>query len=81
MTPAAGLFERAKQVASLLADPRTPRLPRLAVLGAIAYLIMPFDLIPDFVFPVVGYLDDFGLLWLTLRWMLSRAPGTPPPGQ
>ena len=38
-------------------DPRTPKISKIMVLGAIAYLIWPFDLIPD-VIPFAGFVDE-----------------------
>ena len=54
----------------VLTDSRTP-LPAKLILGAaVGYLLLPFDLIPDFI-PVLGQLDDVlivpGLVWLALR--------------
>jgi uncharacterized membrane protein YkvA (DUF1232 family) len=54
----------------VLRDSRTPWYAK-AVLGlAVGYLLMPFDLIPDFI-PVLGQLDDVlsvpGLVWLALK--------------
>lgn len=41
----------------LLLDPRTPKLSKVMVLAAIAYLVWPFDLIPDFI-PFAGLVDE-----------------------
>jgi len=43
----------------------TPGWARKIVLGAIAYLINPFDTIPD-LSPLVGYSDDLGILGFAL---------------
>jgi uncharacterized membrane protein YkvA (DUF1232 family) len=63
---AIGLFGR------LARDPDVPRAAKLLVLVAIAYLALPFDLVPDFI-PVVGALDDVLVVVLVLRVVLAAA--------
>jgi uncharacterized membrane protein YkvA (DUF1232 family) len=57
----------------LFADERVPRSRKLVLLLVLAYLALPFDLIPDFV-PVAGQLDDAIVVGLGLRFVL-RAGG------
>ena len=58
----------------LLSDPRISRGRKLLLLAPVAYLCMPFDLIPDFI-PIAGQLDDAIVVGLALRTVL-RAAGT-----
>jgi uncharacterized membrane protein YkvA (DUF1232 family) len=53
----------------LLSDPRATRAQRLMLIGLVAYLSMPFDLVPDFI-PVAGQLDDAIVALLVLRTVL-----------
>jgi uncharacterized membrane protein YkvA (DUF1232 family) len=57
----------------LLSDPRVPTRSKVALWGFVAYLAMPFDLIPDFI-PVAGQLDDALLALFVLRH-LARSAG------
>ena len=45
---------------------------RLPVWLLLAYLVLPIDLVPDFL-PVVGYADDVILVSLVLRRLIRRA--------
>jgi uncharacterized membrane protein YkvA (DUF1232 family) len=53
----------------VLEHPKTPWLAKFFLGLAVGYLLLPFDLIPDFI-PVLGQLDDLviipGLLYLAL---------------
>jgi uncharacterized membrane protein YkvA (DUF1232 family) len=42
-------------------DRRTPTHVRVALLGALAYFIAPFDILPD-VLPIIGLTDDAAIL-------------------
>jgi uncharacterized membrane protein YkvA (DUF1232 family) len=53
----------------LLADPRVPRRKKLILAALIPYLVLPFDLVPDFI-PVAGYIDDAVIVALVLRHVL-----------
>jgi uncharacterized membrane protein YkvA (DUF1232 family) len=55
----------------LIRDPRVPRSSRLWLWFAVAWLISPIDLIPEFV-PVAGPLDDAIVASLVLRHVLRR---------
>lgn len=54
----------------VIADPRLPRWRRRLLKLALAWLLSPVDLVPDWI-PVLGWLDDAVavplLLWLALR--------------
>ena len=58
----------------LMRDPRTPFYLKLIIVGALVYLIIPFDLFPDFFIPGVGYVDDLILLSWAIRFFLHRVP-------
>jgi uncharacterized membrane protein YkvA (DUF1232 family) len=53
-----------KLILRLLGDRRVSVLAKLIPVGALAYLIMPADLLPGLVLPGIGALDDAALLWL-----------------
>lgn len=76
-------FERSKEITRslkrevivyqrVLRDERTPVVAKLLLGLAIGYLLMPFDLIPDFI-PVIGHLDDAvvipALVFVALRFI------------
>ncbi|WP_461152546.1 YkvA family protein [Saccharopolyspora tripterygii] len=56
----------------LAADPGMPRGVRIRLGGLLAYLALPFDLVPDFV-PVLGYADDAIVVVAVLRSVVRRA--------
>ena len=56
----------------LLTDGRVSRVDKLLVVGAIAYIVTPIDLIPDFI-PFLGQVDDVYLLVLSLTRLISHA--------
>jgi uncharacterized membrane protein YkvA (DUF1232 family) len=52
-------------------DRQTPRHVQAALLGAIAYFVLPFDFVPDML-PVLGFTDDAAILATALRMVASH---------
>ena len=51
---------------------RSPALPwkdKAKIIAALAYLLSPFDILPDAI-PVVGVIDDAAILWAVLRLLV-----------
>jgi uncharacterized membrane protein YkvA (DUF1232 family) len=47
-------------------DRETPREVQAVLVGALAYFVLPFDVIPDML-PVLGYTDDAAVLAAAIR--------------
>ncbi len=57
----------------VLKDSRTPRLAKFFLGAAIFYVLLPFDLIPDFI-PILGQLDDLVIVPLLFFLALKNIP-------
>lgn len=60
-----------KLLGRLIKDSRVPTTEKVLLAGAIFYVVMPLDFIPD-VIPFVGQLDDTYLVALTLLRLINR---------
>jgi len=56
----------------LITDRRVAMLDKALVAGAIAYILLPTDFIPDFI-PFLGEVDDVYLLVMSLRRLVENA--------
>lgn len=61
-----------KLLGGLLTDRRVAPLDKMLVGAAIVYIIMPLDLIPDFI-PFLGEVDDVFLLATAIQRLISNA--------
>jgi uncharacterized membrane protein YkvA (DUF1232 family) len=61
-----------KLLGGLATDPRVSMVDKMLVLGAMAYIVMPIDVIPDFI-PFLGEVDDLYLLILALQRLIANA--------
>ena len=72
-------------VRRLASDDQLPRKVRVGLGLLLVYLLLPIDVVPDFI-PVIGYADDAVIVMLVLRYVTRQAgkdaldrhwPGTP----
>ena len=52
-------------------DRATPKHIQISLLGALAYFILPFDFLPDFL-PVLGFTDDAAVLATAIRMIAGQ---------
>jgi len=73
-----------RMLRSIVRDPATPLDVRLVLIGMLAWIVSPIDLIPEFI-PVLGPMDDAVVAVVALRYvrrrvgvtgMRARWPGT-----
>jgi len=57
----------AKHAWAVFRAKNTPRYVKLVLALGLAYILSPWDLIPDWL-PVIGVLDDFALAALLIAW-------------
>jgi len=73
------IIEKAKQelayYRALFNHPKTPKLARWLIGGAIAYLLSPIDIIPDGI-PILGQIDDLLIVPVMIYLALGMIPET-----
>lgn len=57
----------------LMRDRRVGLLPKAMLVGALTYVVVPFDLIPDFAVPF-GEMDDLAILVGAVHYFLQWCP-------
>jgi uncharacterized membrane protein YkvA (DUF1232 family) len=66
---------RARLATRLMREPQVPLMFKALLVGAACYVILPFDLIPDFL-PGLGQLDDLTVTLLAIEAVIALTPRT-----
>lgn len=74
----AGLRGMGTRFFSYVRDPRVSLWRKLAGVLAVVYFVSPIDALPDFI-PVLGWLDDLGLLSAVAVFMFREVQRWRPP--
>jgi uncharacterized membrane protein YkvA (DUF1232 family) len=62
-----------KIIKATLTDDRVPSLLKYGLIGTIIYIVSPVDILPD-VLPIIGQIDDIGLIIAVLERIKSNLP-------
>lgn len=68
------LMVRVKLIGRLMVDRRVKFWLKLIPVGTLAYLVMPIDLIPGGVIPLVGAVDDVAIVWFGASMFIELCP-------
>jgi len=71
---AGGLLTQSRLILRLLKDSRVPGWVKIIPLGGLLYLLSPIDLVPGFVIPGLGQVDDVVVLLLALKTFIDLSP-------
>ena len=69
-----GLVRQARLAWRLLRDGRVPGWVKMIPAIGLVYLLSPIDLIPDWVLPGLGQMDDIALVLLALKMFVDLSP-------
>ena len=67
------LLSHVRLTLRLIREPAVPLLMKAIPVLAVVYVVSPIDLVPD-VIPIVGQLDDLGVIILALETFLKLCP-------
>jgi uncharacterized membrane protein YkvA (DUF1232 family) len=70
------LLAHARLAVRLVREPAVPTLTKAVLASAALYLIWPLDFLPDLL-PVLGQLDDLGVVLAALELFLKLCPDAP----
>ena len=69
-----GLIQQGRLAWRLLNDGRVPGWVKLIPFAALLYFLSPIDLLPDWVFPGLGEVDDIVVILLALKVFVDLSP-------
>ncbi len=58
----------------LLSDRRVPWYLKALVYGAVLYLVSPIDILPDYLLPGFGYIEDIFILYIVIKLLIKYSP-------
>ena len=70
---ARNLLANPTKLIAVFKDSRTPFIARALPIVAIAYVLFPIDIIPDFI-PILGQIDDITIVVYLLSMALNHVP-------
>ena len=66
------ILSRIKALPKYLKDRNVPTLKKAGIIGMVVYILSPVDALPEIIIPLVGWLDDLGVLAILSTWMYGE---------